>query len=783
MRIYELAKKYNVPSKDLLVLLNDKGFELSSHMAVATEEVLDYVAKLYAPSDQSKKARSKVTVEKKVVETAEKQVSPVKENVVAEAVAVKAVSVKENPVVAPKIVAPKEKSQSLQELPHQAKPDISRRVLQTEADVARLQSEIEFQIGSGSSDGQSGARKGYRSSGSGKSQGHRGGRRRRRSHGEQQQQREQEVAPITEVFVEKDMPVFDVAVLLGKSVSEIVLSLLKQGLVCGKNNMVPVKTIESLAGLYEISVIRKSNQAVDAPLEVVRQVIKDDSKTAVTRWPVVVVMGHVDHGKTTLLDYVRKMKVAASEKGGITQHLGAYEVDSKHGKIIFLDTPGHEAFSYIRQRGTKITDIAVLVIAADDGIKPQTLEAIKHAQQAKVPVVVAINKIDKVSSPSAIETIKRQLAQHGLMPEDWGGQTICVPISAKTGAGVEELLEMIVLQSQLMDLKTEPNAPVRAFVLESHQERGLGSVATVICAEGTIKVGDYFACGQSTGKVRLLINSHGKRLQKAGPSVPVKVIGFDTFVSIGDWLEVVPQAEYVKRKSVKPTKSLGHHNDVASFGQSASTGKQEKNKFINIIVKADTRGSYEALTSAIDRLMKKHKEIICPIIIVSGGVGDIIEGDIDLAANTNSIVYGLHVRAEKNALMLAKEKELVLHSYDIIYNLIDDLEKLLLSKKEVVKTWKKTGKAVVRRVFNMKGVGVIAGCYMTEGTLNRTSKVVCVRDGQEIGEGKVSSLQRDKKHVKEVHAGFECGFLTDSFHEWEEGDVVICLNEVVEQST
>lgn len=750
MRIYELAKKYNVSSKELLAILRDKGFELSSHMAVASDDVLDYAATLYTPRAQQEKVRREAKSD-----SVKEVGTPVKEKVV-------------EPVLVKNV-----------------KPESSRspmRTAQDEEAASILNYQIESQMGGGSgSGGRFLQRKGVRFSPAvGKVQQRRRGRKRKRSRNEGRLLNE-ELAPVSAIVLEKDLLVFEVAELLGKSTSEIILQLLKQGLVCGKNNLVPIDVISQLASLYEIDVTRKDQNSMSSDGESVRHAVADDSQTAVSRWPIVVVMGHVDHGKTTLLDFVRNMNVAGGEKGGITQHLGAYEVDSTHGKIVFLDTPGHEAFSYIRQRGTKITDIAVLVVAADDGVKPQTVEAIKHAQQANVPIVVAINKIDKVASSTGLETIKRQLAQHGLMPEDWGGQTVCVPISAKTGEGVEELLEMIVLQSQLMELKGEPDVPARAFILESHQERGLGPVATVICAEGVIKVGDFFSCGQATGKVRLLVNSLGNRIQKAGPSIPVKVVGFDTFVSIGDWLEVIPQAAYFKKKSVRPTRE-SIQQDKGTFGVSSLSSSVDSGKHINIIVKADTRGSYEALSSAIDRLVKKHKDIQCPIIIVSGGVGDITESDVELALNTGSIMLGLHVRAEKKALILAKDKDKTVNMYNIIYNLIDDLEKLLVSKKEVVKTWKKIGKAVVRRVFKMKGVGVIAGCYMTEGTLNRQCKVVCVRDGQEIGEGKITSLQREKKHVKEVHAGFECGFLTDTFHDWEEGDAVVCLSEVVDQA-
>jgi translation initiation factor IF-2 len=473
------------------------------------------------------------------------------------------------------------------------------------------------------------------------------------------------------------------------------------------------------------------------------------------------------------------MNVAASEKGGITQHLGAYEVVSTHGKIVFLDTPGHEAFSYIRERGARVTDIVVLVVAVDDGIKPQTIEAIKHAKAANVPIIVVINKIDKIQSPAAIETVKRQLAQYDLMPEDWGGKTIVVPISAKTGQGVDNLLELIVLQAQIMELKADPTAPARAFVLESKVERGYGPVATVICVEGTLKQGDYFTCGGSTGKVRLLINSYGIKVSSVGPAVPVRVVGFDSFSAMGDWLGVVSQADYAKakaNKSVEPTTT--GEGGAAQLMLHMDT---EKQKSLNLIIKTDTRGSKEALMGCIEKLSKLSREVKCPIYVVASGIGDISEGDIDFAASTNSVIIGLHIKQEKNAITLAKQKNIVVLIHHIIYHLVEELEQLLQSKREVEIVWNKVGEAVVKKVFDIKGVGVIAGCYMRDGILSRDYKVVCMRDGKKIGEGKVTSLQRDKKTVKEVHAGFECGFVCDGFNDWAEGDVVLCYTQVKEK--
>jgi|SaaInlLV_10m_DNA_2_1039722.scaffolds.fasta_scaffold00046_44 translation initiation factor IF-2 len=573
-------------------------------------------------------------------------------------------------------------------------------------------------------------------------------------------------AVVTEIEIKGEMPLFKVANLIGRPSGELVLALLKKGMMCNCNHILSVATITSLAHHFGIEVIvpEKKSKSVEKIIA---------TKNFITRWPIVVVMGHVDHGKTTLLDFVRKMNTAAREKGGITQHLGAYEVDSVHGKIVFLDTPGHEAFSYMRERGARVTDLAVLVIAADDGIKPQTIEAIKHAREADVPILVAINKIDKLQSTAGIETVKRQLAQHDLLPEDWGGDIICVPISAKTGEGVGELLEMIVLQSQMLELKADPNVAAKAFVLESKVETGHGPVATVICRNGTIEVGDYFICGSSTGKVRLLINSFGERVAKAGPAIPVQVVGFDNFVSLGDWLNVVSVEEYSKAKSNKRSGSAG--SLISGFSEGADVGSEEK-VVVPLLVKTDTQGSQEAVWGEIKKINKTLSKI-GSFKIVQSVIGDISEGDVEFAENVGALIVGLHVKTERNALSLSKSMRIDIYSYQIIYKMAEDLEELLRSKEKEIIITKKVGEAVVRKTFALKGNKVIAGCYVNDGVISRNNKVLCLRDEQECGTGKITSLQRNKKVVKEVHAGHECGFICENFNDWQEGDIVHCFIE------
>lgn len=748
MRVYEIAKELGISSKEILLALEKKNITLASHMSQLSDDVITKIKEIFdtkktttnqASFDQKGKTEpmftAKTLPENKFATSAKdlpEGLSSLEENK-QDATQEERVSIKQSFL----------KPEDLQDL--ESEPQVNENVSKLLVSKGFIQKPF--------------AKK----------------RRRRFKHKQfQASQKELERAPITEIVLSKSLSVAETAQLLGKPVGEIILALLKKGMACNINHMVSVEVIQQLATAYGI----KSSVATQE----IAVVKKDATSQGVIRWPIVVVMGHVDHGKTTLLDYVRKMNVAAGEKGGITQHLGAYEVDSAHGKIIFLDTPGHEAFSFIRERGSRITDIAVLIVAADDGIKPQTVEALEHAKSAGVPIIVAINKIDKVSSTAAIETIKRQLVKYDLMPEDWGGQTIVVPISAKTGVGVDELLEMIVLQSQMMELKADQNAQAKAFVLESRMEKGFGPVATVICTQGTLKQGDFFTCGSSTGKVRLLRNSFGQKITQALPSQPIQVIGFDNFASIGDYLTVVPMSQYLETKSKQSSVTSTTHTETAQNIQHQSLGnKKTVRDSINLIIKTDTRGSKEAIMDSIDKLIKQNKDIKCPIRVIVSTIGDISEGDVELAENTHALILTLHVKAEKNAVLLAKEKEVTLQNFDIIYKMLEYLQELLNSKREVVSIWKKVGEASVKKVFDIKGVGIIAGCYMRDGILTNKSKVECVRNGRVIGEAKITSLQRDKKSVKEIHAGYECGFVTESFKDWAEGDTVICYNEEKEK--
>jgi len=553
----------------------------------------------------------------------------------------------------------------------------------------------------------------------------------------------------------------DFAEEIKRPATEIILTLLKWGIVCAKNQMLEDDLVQKLAVHYEV------DYETEAPKE---QLEKFEKASALQkgakqdRLPVVVVMGHVDHGKTTLLDFIRKARVAAKEKGGITQHLGAYEVDTPHGGIVFLDTPGHEAFSRIRMRGARAADIAILVVAADDGVMPQTVESIKHARSVDLPIVVAINKVDKVK-PEQIDRVKQGLAKHNLLPEDWGGDIVCAPISAKLGQGIDHLLEMIILQSQMMDLKADKSVPAVGYVLESKLQKGRGSVATLILQHGVASVGDFFVCGKTHGKISSMVNSYGVRLKSVDPSVPVQVAGFDNLPQAGDLFEVVSVQEYKKARQGKRVVKKTPSKMVAAGAK----------KSINIIVKADSDSSKEALLLAIEKLSKNLEK---GFNVVHGAVGDISESDVDLAAISRSLIFGLHVKAEAKASSMAQGLAVEIKIFDIIYKLIDFLQEYAESKKEIKKELKKVGEAVVLRVFDIKNIGVIAGCAVKDGLFSRDGIVVAYRQNKKVGEGKIRSLQREKKTVKEVHAGFECGFVVDGFSDWEVGDRAECYLEL-----
>jgi translation initiation factor IF-2 len=569
--------------------------------------------------------------------------------------------------------------------------------------------------------------------------------------------KEQPNAPVVELVVHQ-MGVAEFAEKIKKPVTDVMITLLKWGVVATKNQIVSEAVIQRLAGHYGVSVIKS---VTNQESTVVDKKARGTSSLK-ERPPVVVVVGHVDHGKTTLLDYIRKTRVAFKEKGGITQHLGAYEAVTPHGNIVFLDTPGHEAFVKIRQRGIKVADIVILIVAADDGVMPQTIEAIKYALSMKVPIVVAINKVDKVDS-ARLDVIKRQLNQYGITVEDWGGDVICVPISAKTGTGIDRLLEMVSLQAEMMELRAEVDVPANGYILESSVETGRGSVATVIAQNGVLKVGDYVLCGNTSGHISSLFDSYSKSIKQVYPAIPALAAGFDGRPEAGDFFRVVSKSEYLKAKS-------------AGEGKVSLAGKRFMyENGINLLIKTDNHSSLEAIVEGVDRLSKKLKK---GFNILRQEVGNVNEGDIEFAFNTGARIVCFNVKTEANAQILADRRKVSVLYYGIIYKLLEELDAIAEAAKDVELVRTKIGEAVVLRVFDIKKVGVIAGSIMRDGRFTRDGYVVVWRGKTKVGEGKISSLQRDKKSVKEVFAGFECGFMVNGFSEWAEDDRVECFIDV-----
>lgn len=564
--------------------------------------------------------------------------------------------------------------------------------------------------------------------------------------------------PAIEKIILQPTTVGDLALAIHKPVSELILVLLKWGILSNKNQVLPIEVVQRVADLLGI--------AVEKPVvkkEEIKRAAALTSDQGVERLPVVVVVGHVDHGKTTLLDFIRKTRVASREKGGITQHLGAYEAQTPQGNIIFLDTPGHEAFSRMRARGIKVADIAILVVAADDGVMPQTVEALKRIKEIGLPIIVAVNKIDRVE-PSRIDVVKRELSQYDLLPEEWGGSVIYAPLSAKLGTGVDHLLEMIVLQSQLMELRADDTGPAAGYILESRLEKGRGVVATLLLQQGTLSIGDYFSCGSTQGRVSALVDSHGKRLNKVGPSIPVQVSGFEELPEAGDFLEALTKNQLRKGRE---SSEVVDRSRMPGLAQKVFT---EGGK--NLIIKTDTNSSKEALLESLAKLSTKMGKAFN---VIHASVGGVSESDVDLASSTGSEIYTLHVKAEPNAQLLAQRLGVTIVVHDIIYKLLEQLEQAVASKKEIKMVRKKTGEAVVRKVFDIKNLGVIAGCYMREGVISREGTVIVWRGRQKVGEGKIVSLQRDKKTVKEVHAGFECGIMVEDLTDWQPDDRVECF--------
>ena len=554
---------------------------------------------------------------------------------------------------------------------------------------------------------------------------------------------------------------------LGKPTADVIKNLIFLGVMAGVNQEIDFATAEKLCEKYEVIAERKEEETELEAFEEDTDVVEENLEK---RPPIVTIMGHVDHGKTSLLDAIRKARVTDTEAGGITQHIGAYTVTLNGEKITFLDTPGHEAFTAMRARGAQVTDIVILVVAADDGIMPQTKEAISHCKAANVPMIVAINKIDR---PGAnVDRVKQELTEHGLVSEDWGGDTICVPVSAKTGENLDSLLEMILLTAEMQELTADPNRKSKGTVIEAKLDKGRGAVASLLIQNGTLHVGDSILVGSTYGRIRAMFDDMGKKIKSAGPSIPVEVLGLSEVPAAGDRFVVVKDektarnmAEIRKDKIKTESHQTSHRVSLEDLYSQIQEGKVKE---LSIIVKADVQGSVEAIRQSLEKLSTDDVKVR----VIHGAVGAITETDITLAAASNALMIGFNVRPDSNAIAAAERDGVDIKTYRIIYDAIEDVKSAMIGMldpeyKEVV-----NGKAEVRMTYKISNVGTIAGCYVTDGKIVRNSEIRVIRDGIVIFESVLASLKRFKDDAKEVNKGYECGLSVERFNDLKEGDII-----------
>lgn len=578
-----------------------------------------------------------------------------------------------------------------------------------------------------------------------------------------QQQAPVEIVRPTYVEIGESINVQEFSKLIKREVNEVIKALFMLGVMVTINQDIDFDTAQLIGDNFGVEVGQKAPE--EDPTEIPE--VDDPPEKRVPRPPVITVMGHVDHGKTSLLDAIRKTNVTSREAGGITQHIGAYKVNYQGKQIVFLDTPGHEAFTAMRARGAQVTDVAILVVAADDGVMPQTIEAINHAKAAKVPIIVAINKIDRPGANP--DHVKQQLAEHELIPEDWGGDTIMVPVSAHQKTGISDLLEMILLVAEMQELKANPNLPAHGTIIEAQLDKGRGPVATVLVQRGTLHIGDTIIAGTSYGKVRAMINDRGEKVKKALPSTPVEVLGLNYVPAAGDILDSTDEktARGVAEKRIAKKKEEEIKlNSKVSLDDLFQRIKEGEIKELNIVVKADVQGTIEALKASLEKI--KNDEV--KVAVVHAGVGAITESDVMLASAANALIIGFNVRPDANARKAAETEKVDVRTYRVIYDALNDVEAaikgMLAPKfKEVIQ-----GRVEIRQLITISKLK-IAGCYVVEGKVTNSSKVRVVRDGIVVHEGVIESLRRFKDDVKEVAQGFECGITLEKFSDLKEGDI------------
>ena len=772
-RIHEVAKDFGMTSKDISQILTDYATTPKNHMQVLEDAELDLIfeyltqhhqvgsiAEIFAPEPEEKKAPAKAPEEKKPD-------APAQEKTAGSAPAPAAAAA---PVQQPQKPKP--------EKPAQPKQVVEKRVVDTRGSAGANLSKYDERFDKIA--GNAGKDKDIRRGGKEKIQNKNKQRqqqvasaKRRQEERDKMQRLQFEVAKKQQlkVSIPDEINVGELASRMKKTAVEVIKQLIKLGVMASVSDVIDYDT----AALVAMELGCKVEHEVVVTVE--DRLIDDHVDTEdelVPRAPVVVVMGHVDHGKTSLLDRIRSANVVAGEAGGITQHIGAYRVMVNGSPVTFLDTPGHEAFTTMRARGAMVTDIAILVVAADDGIMPQTIESINHAKAAGTPIVVAINKMDLPGANP--DRIKQDLTKYDLVPEEWGGDTIVCPISAKTGAGVKELLENLVLQAEIMELKANPNRPARGTVVEARLDKGRGPIMTVLVQNGTLHTGDIIIAGTAVGRVRVMTNDRGERITDAGPSVPVEIAGMSEVPSAGDVFNAVAD-ERMARALAEERLAAQRSAAAAGAGKKVSLEDlfariQEGDlKDFNIIVKADVQGSAEAVKTSLEKLSNEEVRVR----VIHSGVGAINESDVMLASTSNAVIVGFNVRPDNAARDSAERSKVELRMYRVIYDCINDVEaamKGMLAPKfhEVI-----IGHAEVRQTFRVSKVGTVCGCYVQDGKIQRNCSVRVNRDNIVIFEGELASLRRFKDDVKEVSAGYECGMQVEKFNDIKEGDVIECF--------
>lgn len=744
LRVYEYARQLNMSSKEILTILKRLDIKVSNHMSVMDEEMMQQVEQFF--KNVKEKAAQKQRIQTSNVE--EKKQKPTEGRKHG----------RERPRSKPrqtdnnqKVTAKSEGRDRKQRVSSTDQPKQSKSKSRSSGNNQGKR------IGKGR-----GGRNGQMTKGAGKKGG-------KRPHNNQPAAKTKPAPkPLPEkIDVEGNPTVAELAKLLNREASELIKKLIPLGVMATINQELDIDTVTLLADEYGVAVEQKI--VIDeAAFEDIEE--QDDPKDLKERPPVVTIMGHVDHGKTTLLDSIRKSKVTSGETGGITQHIGAYQVEANDKRITFLDTPGHAAFTTMRARGAKVTDITILVVAADDGVMPQTVEAINHAKAADVPIIVAINKMDKPEANP--DRVKQELTEYELVPEEWGGDTIFVPISAIKHEGIDELLEMVLLVSEIQELKSNPNKRARGTVIEAELDKGRGPVATMLVQHGTLKVGDALVAGNFFGKVRAMVNDQGRRVKQAAPSTPVEVLGLNDVPNAGDAFIVFEDEKKARaiaeaRESKQRQADLGENSRVTLddlFKQIQEGDIRE----LPVIIKADVQGSVEALRGALEKIDIEGVKVT----IIHTGAGAITESDVILASASNAIIIGFNVRPEPNARATAEMEKVDIRLYRIIYDAIEEIEQAMAGLLDPEYREATIGHVEVRQTFKVSSVGTIAGCYVTDGKVRRDAKARVIRDGVVIYDGKIDTLKRFKDDAKEVVQGYECGITLENFNDIKEGDVI-----------